>query len=185
VVHPLDRRLGKIRNISAASVMEDGSPLLIFDIDDLVRSADAVISRDRAVRAVTAAGAVATDTRKRILVVDDSLTVRELERRLLESRGYRVDVAVNGMDGWNAVRAGHYDLVVSDVDMPRMNGIQLVGLIKGDAGLASTPVVIVSYKDRPEDHALGLEAGADYYLAKSSFQDETLVRVVEDLIGAA
>lgn len=185
VVHPLDRRLGKIRNISAASVMEDGSPLLIFDIDDLVRSADAVISHDRAVRAVGAAGAEAADTRKRILVVDDSLTVRELERRLLESRGYRVDVAVNGMDGWNAVRAGHYDLVVSDVDMPRMNGIQLVGLIKGDARLASTPVVIVSYKDRPEDHALGLEAGADYYLAKSSFQDETLVRVVEDLIGAA
>jgi two-component system, chemotaxis family, sensor histidine kinase and response regulator WspE len=164
--------------------MEDGSPLLIFDIDDLVRSADAVVSPDRAIRAVASAGAEVLDARKRILVVDDSLTVRELERRLLERHGYRVDVAVNGMDGWNAVRAGHYDLVVSDVDMPRMNGIQLVGLIKGDARLANTPVVIVSYKDRPEDRALGLEAGADYYLAKSSFQDETLVRVVEDLIGA-
>ena len=183
VVHPLDRRLGKIRNISSASVMEDGAPLLIFDIDDLVRSADAAVGNERVIRSAQAALAAAADTRKHLLVVDDSLTVRELERRLLEGHGYRVDVAVNGMDGWNAARAGHYDLIVTDVDMPRMNGIQLVGLIKGDPRLASTPVVIVSYKDRPEDHARGLEAGADYYLAKSSFQDETIIRVVEDLIG--
>ena len=183
VVHPLDRRLGKIRNISSASVMEDGAPLLIFDIDDLVRSADAAVGNERVIRSAQAALAAAVDTRKHLLVVDDSLTVRELERRLLEGHGYRVDVAVNGMDGWNAARAGHYDLIVTDVDMPRMNGIQLVGLIKGDPRLASTPVVIVSYKDRPEDHARGLEAGADYYLAKSSFQDETIIRVVEDLIG--
>lgn len=182
VVHPLDRRLGRIRNISAASVMEDGTPLLIFDVDDLVRSADAALSglrRHEDGATATAAG----DGRKRILVVDDSLTVRELERRLLEAAGYAVDVAVNGVDGLNAARAGHYDLVVSDVDMPRMNGIELVRQLKADARLAATPVVIVSYKDRPEDHARGLEAGADYYLAKSSFQDETLLRAVEELIG--
>ena len=75
-----------------------------------------------------------------MLVVDDSLTVRELERKMIESLGYTVDVAVDGMDGWNAMRAGHYDLVVTDVDMPRMDGIELVTLIKqrrraeGDSG---------------------------------------------------
>ena len=72
---------------------------------------------------------------KRVLVVDDSITVRELERQLLENRGYTVDVAVDGVDGWNAVRSGRYDLVVSDIDMPRMDGIELVSHIKQDARL--------------------------------------------------
>ena len=123
--------------------------------------------------------------RKRVLVVDDSLTVRELERKLLESRGFGVDISVDGMDGWNAVRTGHYDLVVTDVDMPRMDGIELLKLIRNDSRLKSLPVIIVSYKDREEDRSQGLEAGADYYLTKASFHDETLLRVVADLIGGS
>jgi two-component system, chemotaxis family, sensor histidine kinase and response regulator WspE len=123
-------------------------------------------------------------TKKRVLVVDDSLTVRELERKMIESLGYTVDVAVDGMDGWNAMRAGRYDLVVTDVDMPRMDGIELVTLIKRDAALKSIPVMIVSYKDRDEDRRRGLDAGADYYLTKGSFYDETMLRAIEDFIGA-
>ena len=87
------------------------------------------------------------------------------------------------MDGWNAVRAGHYDLVITDVDMPRMDGIELARLIKKDPRLNSLPVMIVSYKDREEDRLRGLEAGADYYLTKGSFHDETLLEAVIDLIG--
>ncbi|MCK4586942.1 MAG: response regulator, partial [Gammaproteobacteria bacterium] len=113
----------------------------------------------------------------------DSLTIREVERDLLESRGYHVDVAVDGMDGWNAVRTSHYDLVITDIDMPRMDGIELVHAIKQDLHLKSIPVMIVSYKDRQEDRQRGLEAGADYYLTKGSFQDETLIEAVIDLIG--
>jgi two-component system sensor histidine kinase and response regulator WspE len=120
---------------------------------------------------------------KRVLVVDDSLTVREMERKLLRNRGFEVDVAVDGMDGWNAVRSGSFDLVITDVDMPRMDGVELTGLIKRDAQLQDTPVMIVSYKDRPEDRARGIGAGADYYLTKGSFHDETLLRAVHDLIG--
>ena len=119
-----------------------------------------------------------------MLVVDDSLTVRELERKMIEGLGYIVDVAVDGMDGWNAMRAGHYDLVVTDVDMPRMDGIELVTLIKRDAALKAIPVMIVSYKDRDEDRRRGLDAGADYYLTKGSFYDETMLRAIEDFIGA-
>jgi len=92
---------------------------------------------------------------------------------------------VNGMDGWNAVRTGRYDLVVSDVDMPRMNGIEFVSLIKKDPALKVVPVIIVSYKDRDEDRMRGLEAGANYYLTKSSFQDNTFLQAVGDLIGEA
>ena len=123
--------------------------------------------------------------RKRVLVIDDSLTVRELERKLIESKGYQVEVAVDGMDGWNAVRTGQFDLVLTDVDMPRLNGIELVALIKKDPRLQSLPVMIVSYKDREEDRRRGLEAGADYYLTKGSFHDETLLQAVADLIGEA
>ena len=120
-----------------------------------------------------------------MLVVVDSLTVRELERKVLAQLGYEVEIAVDGMDGWNAVRAGGFDLVVTDVDMPRMDGIELVSLITRDPELRATPVMIVSYKDRDEDRRRGLEAGAAYYLTKGSFHDETLVQAVVDLIGEA
>jgi two-component system sensor histidine kinase and response regulator WspE len=87
------------------------------------------------------------------------------------------------MDGWNAVRSSSYDLVVTDVDMPRMDGIELVNSIKTDLHLKDLPVMIVSYKDRAEDRRRGLDAGADYYLAKGNFQDNDLIDAVEDLIG--
>ena len=111
--------------------------------------------------------------------------MREVEKGLLEAKGYLVDVSVDGMDGWNAVRRSSYDLIITDVDMPRMDGIELVNMIKHDLHLKSLPVMIVSYKDRIEDRRRGLEAGADYYLTKGSFQDDTLVEAVEDLIGEA
>ncbi len=185
VVHPLDSRLGKVRNISAGSLMEDGSPTLIVDVDDMVRSIEKLVSGGRLSKVQRNAASATARANKRVLVVDDSLTVRELERKVLESRGYEVDVAVDGMDGWNAVRTGSYDLVLSDVDMPRMDGIELVTLIKKDASLKSLPVMIISYKDREEDRRRGLEAGANYYLTKGSFHDETLMNAVVDLIGEA
>jgi two-component system sensor histidine kinase and response regulator WspE len=119
-----------------------------------------------------------------VLVVDDSVTVRELQRGLLESRGYDVTLAVDGMDGWNAVRTDRYDLVITDVDMPRLDGIGLVTRIRADDRLASLPVVIVSYKDREEDRLRGLEAGADHYLTKSSFEDDRFLALLSDLIGS-
>jgi two-component system sensor histidine kinase and response regulator WspE len=82
------------------------------------------------------------------------------------------------------VRANHYDLVITDVDMPRLDGIELAALIKKDPQLKSLPVMIVSYKDREEDRLRGLEAGADYYIAKDNLNDETLLQAVVDLIGA-
>jgi two-component system sensor histidine kinase and response regulator WspE len=185
VVRPLDSRLGKVKNISAASVMEDGSPLLIIDTADLVRSIDTLISGGNLNLIGDDGTAEVERASKRVLVVDDSITVREMERKLLQNNGYEVDVAVNGMEGWNAVRMGNYDLVISDIDMPRMNGIELVTQIKSHPQLKSIPTIIVSYKDREEDKIAGLQAGADYYLTKSSFHDDSLINAVVDLIGKA
>lgn len=185
VVHPLDARLGKVKDISAGSLMEDGSPALIVDVEDLIHSIDKLISGGSLSKVSSEEKRGAVKKGKRVLIVDDSLTVRELERKILESRQYDVEVAVNGMDGWNAVRTGHFDLMISDVDMPRMDGIELVTLVKKDPNLKSLPVMIVSYKDREEDRQRGLEAGADYYLTKGSFHEETLLNAVRDLIGEA
>jgi two-component system sensor histidine kinase and response regulator WspE len=183
-VRPLDPRLGKVQDVNSASLLENGDPVLIVDVEDLVRSIDNVLMGRRLSRVEFERLAEQARQRKRILVVDDSITVRELERQLLQARGFAVDVAVDGMDGWNAVRGAHYDLVVTDVDMPRMDGIGLVGLIKGDPARRDIPIVIVSYKDREEDRLRGLEAGANRYLTKSSFHDETFVDTIIDLIGA-
>ncbi|MGC3960590.1 MAG: hybrid sensor histidine kinase/response regulator [Verrucomicrobiota bacterium] len=185
VVQPLDPRLGKVKDISAAALMEDGSPVLIVDVDDMVRSIEKLATSGELANVGRGALTTATLKRKRVLVVDDSLTVRELERKLLDGAGYATDVAVDGMDGWNAVRGGNYDLVITDVDMPRMDGIELTTLIKKDEHLKSLPVMIVSYKDREEDRMRGLNAGADYYLTKGSFHDETLIQAAIDLIGEA
>ncbi|NEO87314.1 MAG: hybrid sensor histidine kinase/response regulator [Spirulina sp. SIO3F2] len=183
VVRALDPRLGKVQDISAAAVTESGEPLLIIDVADLVRSIDQLISAGRLHELDHPASVQPTPQQKRVLVVDDSISVREMERKLLQNQGYQVDVAVNGMEGWNAVRLGNYDLLISDVDMPRMNGIELVQQVKQHPQLKSLPVIIVSYKDRQADRIAGLEAGADYYLTKSSFHDNSLLKAVADLIG--
>ncbi|MEH2227441.1 hybrid sensor histidine kinase/response regulator [Nostoc sp.] len=185
VVRPLDPRLGKVPNISAAALMDDGSPVLIVDVEDLVRSIAKVFSSGQLSQVNQSAHQAVTKTYKRVLVVDDSITVREMERKLLKNNGYKAEVAVNGIDGWNAIRSGDYDLVVTDIDMPRMNGFELTSQIKTHAKLKQIPVIIVSYKDREEDRLQGLEAGADYYLTKSSFHDDTLLNAVIDLIGEA
>ena len=186
VVQELDSRLGKVADISSGAILEDGSPVLIFDVEDLVRSVDNLLSGGggRAIASVSEQ-VVVKKKQKRILVVDDSITVREVESRLLQNHGYAVASAVNGIDALNAIRIAEYDLIITDIDMPRMNGIELVRTIKKDPKLKNLPVMIVSYKDQDEDKMLGLEAGANYYLTKSSFHDESLLGAVWDLIGKA
>lgn len=184
VVQPLDPRLGKVKDIAAGALMEDGSPALIVDVEDLALSVEKRVAGGPVGTAVSG-DAGGPPARKRVLVVDDSLTVRELERKVLDTAGYEVEIAVDGMDGWNMARTGHFDLVITDVDMPRLDGVELVTLIKKDARLRSVPVIIVSYKERPEDRRRGLDAGADYYLGKGGFQEDSLLRAVGDLIGSA
>ncbi len=181
VVRPLDPRIGKVPNVAASALLDDGSPVLIVDVEDVTRSAASLVQDGKLRHQRT--NKSAARRRKRILVVDDSAIVREAERQMLQGRGYDVDLAVDGIDGWNTIRTGQYDLVVSDIDMPRMTGLEFVKAIRADPKVKSIPVVIVSYKDRDEDRGRGLDVGANYYLTKSSFHDGQFLKAVEDLIG--
>ena len=191
VVKPIDPRLGKIPNLSATAVRSDGSIVFILDTEDLLQSMQKLHSPKHWQAALPEKPLTRDQIRsiegvcKKILAIDDSITVRATERKLLENQGYQVDTAVNGADGWNTLQLNAYDLVITDVDMPRMNGLELVSEMKRSQMLQAIPIIIISYKDREEDRLQGLEVGANYYLTKSSFQDDTLVQAVLDLIGPA
>ena len=182
VVRPLDPRLGRVADISAAAILPDGAPVLIVDVEDLVRSVIRLHQTGTEERE-GAPPKVAPSRKRRILIVDDSITVRELEKHLLVTKGYDVVTAVDGMDGWGLVRETPFDLVITDVDMPRMDGISLTRSIKQDPRLRAVPVIIVSYRGSPADQLRGLEAAADRYMAKSEYEDEALLQAVVDLIG--
>jgi len=176
-VRRLDRRLGKIPGVSASSLDENGLPLLILDMEDLIQVVQG--------RSTTVESTISTSLAPHVLVVDDSHTVREIERRILVRAGYTVTTAQNGQEAWNLLRLNDYDLLVSDVDMPQMNGIELVLKVREHPHFGRMPIIILSYKDREEDRRRGLDAGADFYLTKGDFQNDVFRQAVEDLIGAA
>jgi two-component system sensor histidine kinase and response regulator WspE len=175
-VRRLDPRLGKVPGVSAASLDENGYPLMILDVDDLIQTAAGTPTATSALHHDESLAA-------HVLVVDDSHTVREMERRLLVRAGYTVNTAQNGQEAWNLLRLNEYDLLISDVDMPQMNGIELVTRVRANPRLGRMPVIILSYKDRVEDRQRGLDAGADFYLTKGSFDNGSFLQAVVDLVG--
>jgi two-component system chemotaxis sensor kinase CheA len=115
-------------------------------------------------------------------VVDDSITTRTLESSVLEAAGYDVMTAVDGADGWRLLQERGADLVVSDVEMPRMDGLQLCETIRASSRFRALPVILVTALETPEHRARGLEIGADAYLGKSSFEQDALLTTVRDLL---
>lgn len=184
IVRPMPESLGKVRDVSATATLDNDEPVFILDVDEMLQRAR-VTALQALGRIATASAAELHVSRKRILVVDDSITVRELERQMLTSDGFEVAVAVDGLAGWNALKNDVFDLVITDVDMPRLDGMQLVRMIRADETLQQLPVIMVSYIDREEDGQRALAAGATRFVAKSSFHDDTLRRQVRELIGEA
>ncbi len=182
VVQPLDPRLGKIQDISAGALMDDGNPVLIVDVQDIIRGADRICRGETAF--ISREDLEKGNRPPQILVADDSLTVREMERQLLVHAGFEVTVALDGIDAWNAIRAipDPFDLIVTDMDMPRMSGIELTELVRADTGIGDTPIIMISYKDRAEDQQRAISAGVDLYLTKGSFEDEAFVTEVKNRI---
>ena len=117
-----------------------------------------------------------------ILVVDDSITTRTLEKNILETRGFQVTLAVDGEEAWGLLQRRRFDLVITDIEMPRMNGFELTQTIRGEASLDDMPVVIVSSMASDDNKRRGMEAGADAYIVKGDFETATLLETVRRLL---
>jgi two-component system chemotaxis sensor kinase CheA len=118
----------------------------------------------------------------RLLVVDDSITTRAMERNLFENAGYSVIVAADGLEAWSVLQSEKVDLVVSDVDMPRMNGFELTETIRKDSRLGDLPIVLVTALETRDDKERGVRTGANAYVLKSSFDQSNLLEIVGRLI---
>jgi len=179
MVKGLGTQLRRVRNIAGATVLGSGKVVPILNSRDLVKSA----VRVAAAGTVFGYAAPAEESASRsVLVVEDSITARTLLKNILESAGYRVRTAVDGVDALTLLGTEDFDLVVSDVDMPRMNGFELTGRIRASRQLADLPVVLVTSLDSREDRERGVDAGANAYIVKSSFDQSNLLDAIRRLI---
>lgn len=177
LVKSLGDPLSRVRNVSGATVLGSGKAVPILNCSDLLKSARHV---SRASQTDAAVGQTAQ--RRTVLVAEDSITSRMLLKNILESAGYQVKTAVDGMEALTTLKTEEFDAVVSDVDMPRMSGFDLTAAIRSDKKLAETPVVLVTGRESREDRERGIDVGANAYLVKSSFDQSNLLEVIRRLI---
>jgi two-component system chemotaxis sensor kinase CheA len=174
LVKSLGRQLPRVRNIAGATLLGTGKVLPVLNVADLMRSA-INMTHITSIRETE-------DTQKSILVAEDSITARTLVKNILEFAGYKVKTAVDGADALGILANESFDLVVSDVEMPRMTGLDLTAKIRADKRLSSLPVVLVTALDSSQDRERGAEVGANAYIVKSSFDQGNLLEVVRRLI---
>jgi two-component system chemotaxis sensor kinase CheA len=175
LVKRLTKPLSRVRNIAGVTVLGSGEVAPILNVTDLLRSARTAVPRTATAATPPAAPA------QRILVVEDSITSRMLLKGILESAGYEVKTAVDGIDAFTTLRAERFDLVVSDVEMPRMNGFDLTVRIRAERTLAQLPVVLVTALESREDRERGIDVGANAYLVKSSLDQSNLLEALRRL----
>jgi two-component system chemotaxis sensor kinase CheA len=178
VVSGLGPRVRRLRYVSAATLLPSGRVALVLNAANLVRSA---LGLGATVAVVVPTGA-ASPRRKRLLVVDDSVTTRALEKSILEAAGYDVLTAADGLAGWELLQERGADLLVSDIEMPRMDGLALTETVRASARFRELPVVLVTARATEEDRARGLQAGADAYLVKSGFDQRALLDTIAQLL---
>jgi two-component system chemotaxis sensor kinase CheA len=181
VVYRLPAPLQRVRFIAGATILADGSVVPILDVVDVVRAA---IGVRHAINTVPEAEQ--QDRRATILVVDDSITTRTLEKNILEAAGYQVRLATDGVEALESLRHllddGGCDLLLSDIDMPRLNGFDLTSQIRSDTNLKHIPIVLVTSLDSSTDRERGIAAGADAYIVKRAFDQQSLLDTIEQLI---
>lgn len=174
----LGKQLSRVRNVAGATVLGSGRVVPVLNVPDLIKSAvrspaATVVGQEEGQRSVQL---------KRALVVEDSITSRSLLKNILEAAGYAVATAVDGLDAFTQLKSGEFDIVVSDVDMPRMNGFGLTEKIRADKQLAELPVVLVTALQSREDRERGIDAGANAYIVKSSFDQGNLLEIMGRLL---
>ncbi len=178
VVRGLGSQLKRVDFFSGATILGDGSPALILSVADLF--SDGALGAG--VRQKTPQN-VQVKNQRRILVVDDSITTRTMERNILEAHGFHVTLAVSGPDALEKLGDATFDLIVSDVEMPGMNGFELTRQIRRNERTRMLPVIIVTSLSSDEDRRRGMEVGAQAYIVKGGFDQGVLLETVETLIG--
>jgi two-component system chemotaxis sensor kinase CheA len=178
VVTNLGGRLRRVLHFSGATLMPSGRVALILNAADLLRSALGRESGPALIEQLTARVAEA----RRLLVVDDSVTTRTLVKSILEGAGYAVQAAADGAEAWQLLQERGADLVVSDVEMPRMDGFDLTATIRKSVRFRELPVILVTALESEQDRQRGMEAGADAYLTKSAFDQKHLLETVSQLL---
>ena len=177
LVKPLAKPLSRVRNVAAATVLGSGQVVPILNVADLLKSAKRFVPSPLQARKEPK-----LVSEKAVLVAEDSITSRMLIKGILESAGYRVRTAVDGLDAFALLRSEPFDLVVSDVEMPRLNGFDLTARIRADRKLSEMPVVLVTALESREDRERGIDVGANAYLVKSSFDQSNLLEIIQRLI---
>jgi len=179
VVKNLGPQIRRVRHVSGATLLRNGGIALLLNVATLVRS--------QATSGLTTAhldwsSETDTESARRVLVVDDSVTTRSLMKGILESAGYDVTAAVDGQDAWSQLQGSDIELVVSDVDMPNMDGFALTSQIRESEQYEHLPVILVTSRDTDDDKAKGVQARADAYLVKSTFQQTDVLDTIEQLL---
>ena len=178
VVKNLGGQLQRVPNVAGATLLGSGEVVIILNVSDLMK---AVLTGGHA--ALPLFVERATIISNRVLIVDDSITTRTLEKNILENAGYQVIVAANGQEAWGLVQHESLDIIVSDIAMPRMDGFELTEQIKADPRFEDLPVILVTSLESPQDKTRGMQAGADAYIVKSHFDQQGLLETIERLIG--
>jgi chemotaxis protein histidine kinase CheA len=178
-IKSLGKHLGKVKNVSGATIMATGEVVVVLDVEDLMTHSTL------SPQPVTGKGTApkVKHKEKRILVVEDAFSTRELEKSILETHGYLVDTAVDGLDALNRMTTNKYDLIVSDIEMPRMDGFELCRTLKKNEGYRDIPFVMVTALQKEEDKRRGIEVGAAAYIVKSAFDQTNLLDTIERLVG--
>ena len=180
VIKSLGGQLRRVRNIAGAAILGDGQLVTILNVSDLMKSIHA-----RSVASLVLPIVTKEARRSRVLLVDDSITTRALEKHILENAGYEVIAVTDGQEAWDLIcrnEKGLPNVVVSDISMPRMDGFILTQSVKADSRYARVPVILVTSLESPQDRLHGMEAGADAYIVKSTFDQRELLETIERLI---
>jgi two-component system chemotaxis sensor kinase CheA len=178
VVKGLGTQLRRVKNISGATIMGDGGVVLILNVFDLIKSSQ----RARGMWFAEKKQEALKQRRPEILVADDSVTTRVLEKNILEGSGYRVTLAVDGRDALEKAMSRNFDLVVTDVQMPRMDGFELTRQIRKEKKFSDLPIILVTSLDSEDDKQRGVEAGADAYITKGAFEQGILLTTIRQLL---
>lgn len=176
LVKNFSKPISRVRNISAAAILDTGQPIPILNALDLLQiehvteESNRITSRDKKII-----------SNKKILLAEDSITTRTLLKNILEIGGFDVVTAIDGLDAWEKVQSTDFNLVVSDIEMPRMSGFDLTQRIRQDKKLYDLKIILVTSKKDPRDREKGIDLGANAYLLKDTFDSRELLEIAQRL----